>query len=126
MARDQGALSRRSFCSTFAGVLVAPDIVFAHSSKAVRRIGVLLTGMRRGTSMPFPGRGSPYSSLGHTGQLKSNSWQTTHCISRRARLPKQEQCRVELASKWSNVDAKCQKLSGTSLDACLRGADRGQ
>ena len=39
---------------------------------------------------------------------------------------KQEQCRVELASKWSNVDAKCQKLSGTSLDDCLRGVDRGQ
>ena len=39
---------------------------------------------------------------------------------------KQEQCRVELASKWSNVDAKCQKLSGTSLDDCLRGMDRGQ
>jgi len=39
---------------------------------------------------------------------------------------KQEQCRVELASKWSNVDAKCQKLSGTWLDDCLRGVDRGQ
>jgi hypothetical protein len=39
---------------------------------------------------------------------------------------KQEQCRVELASKWSHVDAKCQKLSGTSLDECVRGMDRGQ
>jgi len=39
---------------------------------------------------------------------------------------KQEQCRTELASKWGNVDPKCQKLSGTSLEACLRGADRGQ
>jgi len=39
---------------------------------------------------------------------------------------KQEQCRTDLASKWSNVDPKCQKLSGASLDACLRGADRGQ
>jgi hypothetical protein len=39
---------------------------------------------------------------------------------------KQEQCRTELASKWTNVDPKCQKLSGGSLDACLRGVDRGQ
>jgi len=39
---------------------------------------------------------------------------------------KQEQCRTDLASKWSNVDPKCQKLSSASLDACLRGADRGQ
>ena len=39
---------------------------------------------------------------------------------------KQEQCRVELSSKWTNVDAKCQKLSGTSLDDCLHGMDRGQ
>jgi hypothetical protein len=39
---------------------------------------------------------------------------------------KQEQCRIDLASKWTNVDPQCQKLSGASLDACLRGADRGQ
>jgi len=39
---------------------------------------------------------------------------------------KQEQCRSQLASKWGNVDPKCEKLSGPSLDACLRGADRGQ
>jgi len=44
----------------------------------------------------------------------------------RQAIAKQEQCHVELASKWSNVDAKCQKLSGSSLDACLRGVDRGQ
>ena len=44
----------------------------------------------------------------------------------RQSVTKQEQCRVELASKWSNVDAKCQKLSGSSLDDCLRGVDRGQ
>ena len=44
----------------------------------------------------------------------------------RQSMAKQEQCRTDLASKWSNVDPKCQKLSGTSLDACLRGVDRGQ
>jgi hypothetical protein len=44
----------------------------------------------------------------------------------RQSVAKQEQCRAGLASRWGNVDPKCQKLSGASLDACLRGADRGQ
>src|SRR5215467_3028218 len=43
MARDQEAnsISRRSFCWTLAGVLVAPSIVIAQTSKVVRRIGWL-------------------------------------------------------------------------------------
>src|SRR5215470_17297652 len=46
MARAQGAhsISRRSFCWTLAGVLVAPGIAIAQDSKAVRRIGVLSPG----------------------------------------------------------------------------------
>ena len=46
MARDQGAhsISRRTFCRTFASVLVAPGIALAQASK-VRLIGVLEPGM---------------------------------------------------------------------------------
>ena len=45
MARDQGASSsRRGFCWSLAGVLVAPGIALAQTSKAVRRIGVLEPG----------------------------------------------------------------------------------
>jgi ABC-type uncharacterized transport system substrate-binding protein len=45
MARDQGAHStRRSFCWTLAGVLVAPGIAIAQASKVVRRIGRLESG----------------------------------------------------------------------------------
>ena len=44
MAQDQPALSRRSFCWTLASVVVAPDIVIAQTSKAVRSIGVLEPG----------------------------------------------------------------------------------
>ena len=45
MARDQGthSRSRRSFCGTLAGALVAPAIAIAQASK-VRRIGVLESG----------------------------------------------------------------------------------
>jgi len=45
MARDQGAnsISRRSFCGTLAGVIVAPGIALAQDSK-VRRIGILGAG----------------------------------------------------------------------------------
>ena len=47
MARDQRAyfLSRRSFCCTLTGILVAPGIAIAQASKAVRRIGFLSVGM---------------------------------------------------------------------------------
>jgi putative ABC transport system substrate-binding protein len=47
MARDQGALSisRRGFCCTVAGFLVAPGITNAQAPNVVRRIGVLEPGM---------------------------------------------------------------------------------
>jgi putative ABC transport system substrate-binding protein len=44
MAQDRRALSRRDFCRTLAGVLVAPARAIAQSSRAVRRIGVLYPG----------------------------------------------------------------------------------
>jgi len=44
MAQDRRALSRRDFCRTLAGVLVAPARALAQSSGAVRRIGVLNPG----------------------------------------------------------------------------------
>jgi putative ABC transport system substrate-binding protein len=52
MAGDHGGYSmwRRSFCRTFAGVLVAPSIAIAQTSKAVRSIGILEPGM--GPSTP--------------------------------------------------------------------------
>ena len=47
MPDDRGAysVSRRTFCWTFAGVLLAPRIAFTQASKVVRRIGVLNPGM---------------------------------------------------------------------------------
>lgn len=35
-------------------------------------------------------------------------------------------CRTKFASTWSQVDPKCQKVSGAALDDCLKGADHGQ
>lgn len=37
----------------------------------------------------------------------------------------QTSCNTQLASTWSQVDPKCQKLalSGTALDSCLKGSD---
>jgi len=37
-------MSRRSFCLTFVGVLIAPGVAIAQSSKAIRRIGWLMAG----------------------------------------------------------------------------------
>lgn len=44
MARDQGSLSRRSFCWTLAGVLAAPNVAMTQVSTRVRRIGLLSLG----------------------------------------------------------------------------------
>jgi len=37
----------------------------------------------------------------------------------------QNTCRTQFASTWSQVDPKCQKVSGSALDDCLKGADHG-
>ena len=39
---------------------------------------------------------------------------------------RQDQCYAALSTKYPNVDAKCQKVSGSALDDCLKGADRAQ
>ena len=37
-----------------------------------------------------------------------------------------EKCRTTLNMRYSAVAPKCQKLSGSALDDCLKGADTGQ
>jgi len=37
-----------------------------------------------------------------------------------------DQCRTTLNPRYSSVAPKCQKLSGSALDDCLKGADTGQ
>jgi hypothetical protein len=38
----------------------------------------------------------------------------------------QEQCRNTLNLRYSGFAPKCQKLTGSALDDCLKGADHGQ
>ena len=38
----------------------------------------------------------------------------------------QEQCRITLNARYGALAPKCQKLSGSALDDCLKGADAGQ
>jgi hypothetical protein len=38
----------------------------------------------------------------------------------------QEQCRITLNGRYGALAPKCQKLSGSALDDCLKGADAGQ
>lgn len=37
----------------------------------------------------------------------------------------QEKCRTDLNTRYSGVAPKCQKLAGSALDDCLKGADTG-
>jgi hypothetical protein len=41
-------------------------------------------------------------------------------------LNSRDQCRVTLNARYASLAPKCQKLSGSALDDCLRGADTGQ
>jgi len=40
-------------------------------------------------------------------------------------LAQQESCNNAANKKYSSIDPKCQKVSGSALDDCLRGADHG-
>ncbi|HXL84681.1 MAG TPA: hypothetical protein VN989_11255 [Casimicrobiaceae bacterium] len=53
------------------------------------------------------------------------------CKAARAACDKQplnsrDQCRVTLNGRYASLAPKCQKLSGSALDDCLKGADTGQ
>jgi hypothetical protein len=37
----------------------------------------------------------------------------------------QEKCNNAANKKYSGIDPKCQKVSGSALDECIRGADHG-
>ena len=38
----------------------------------------------------------------------------------------QTTCRTKFTSAWTQVDPKCQKVSGAALDECLKGNDKAQ
>ena len=41
-------------------------------------------------------------------------------------MDSREKCRTTLNTRYSAAAPKCQKLSGSALDDCLKGADTGQ
>ncbi len=41
-------------------------------------------------------------------------------------MDSREKCRTTLNTRYSAVAPKCQKLAGSALDDCLKGADTGQ
>jgi hypothetical protein len=41
-------------------------------------------------------------------------------------LNSRDQCRTTLNARYGQLAPKCQKLSGSALDDCLKGADTGQ
>jgi hypothetical protein len=41
-------------------------------------------------------------------------------------LNSRDQCRTTLNARYGSLAPKCQKLSGSALDDCLKGADTGQ
>ncbi len=75
----------------------------------------------RDSTMTAPGtamdRGAPKDMSGYKAERAACDKQP---------LNSRDQCRVTLNGRYASVAPKCQKLSGSALDDCLKGADTGQ
>ena len=73
------------------------------------------------TTMKAPGtamdRGAPTDMSGYKAERAACDKQP---------LNSRDQCRVTLNARYASLAPKCQKLSGSALDDCLKGADTGQ
>jgi hypothetical protein len=55
-----------------------------------------------------------------------NDYRTARHACDNVPMAQQESCNNAANKKYSSVDSKCQKLSGSALDDCIRGADHGK
>lgn len=58
-----------------------------------------------------------------TGQMRDYVDARNACSSQP--MPQQEYCNNAVNRKFGSIDSKCQKVSGSALEDCLRGVDHG-
>jgi hypothetical protein len=128
-------------------VLLATSVAAFAVTAAAQTSGQNNTPRNAPTGTPAPAVGTSPSSMGTpaTSGLSAPSTGVTTNTGMAGDMPKdmsgykaaraacvsgpaanQDQCRTTLNTRYSSIDPKCQKLLGSALDECLKGADRGQ
>jgi hypothetical protein len=111
----------------------APFVVVASAQNATPRINTTpaspanqQNGSPVGTTPATPSTtAQSYASPMSARSIQAYKTDRAAC-DRQASGRQQDQCYAALSTKYPNVDAKCQKVAGSALDDCLKGADRAQ
>jgi hypothetical protein len=72
---------------------------------------------------PTPAMGSP---MGSDTPRDMSGYKAARAACDKGTTAAQEQCRNTVNTRYSGFAPKCQKLSGSALDDCIKGADHGQ
>jgi hypothetical protein len=86
-----------------------------------------LGGAPAGTMAPAnPAMNAPTPAMGSDMPRDMSTYKSARAACDKEPMTGQEQCRNTLNTRYSGFAPKCQKLSGSALDDCLKGADHGQ
>jgi hypothetical protein len=79
-----------------------------------------------GTMAPSPAIHAPGTTMDRSVPTDMSGYKGARAACDKQPVASKDQCRTELNLRYSAVSPKCQKLSGTALDDCLKGADTAQ
>lgn len=98
-------------------------------------VGTTVAPSTDGSADPSYGAATPPANSGMSapGTMNNNGlpsgmggYKSARAACEKQPMASQEQCRVAINTRYSGVAPKCQKLLGSALDDCLKGADTGQ
>jgi hypothetical protein len=69
---------------------------------------------------------APGTAMDSTAPTDMSSYKAARAACDKQPLNSRDQCRVTINTRYASLSPKCQKLSGSALDDCLKGADTGQ
>jgi len=69
---------------------------------------------------------APGTAMDSTAPTDISTYKAERAACDKQPLNSRDQCRVTLNARYASLAPKCQKLSGSALDDCLKGADTGQ
>ena len=69
---------------------------------------------------------APGTAMDSTAPTDMSSYKAARAACDKQPLNSRDQCRVTINTRFASLSPKCQKLSGSALDDCLKGADTSQ
>ena len=69
---------------------------------------------------------APGTAMDSTAPTDMSSYKAARAACDKQPLNSRDQCRVTINTRYASLSPKCQKLSGSALDDCLKGADTSQ